>query len=244
MRGRAILPTALAAVAVTVAVGVALFPLSLALRLADASIEGRPSGRVWNGTVEDAQVRGADLGTLHLRPGLLTLLTGSLRGAVSVDGPSGQGAGVLSERGDELTIHTWEGTVSLDAFGAVGPFGRPLGGTADVRVEEARLTREGCQSGIVEVRTDALLRATQGLGAVLSAPELSGEGTCRDGTLTLPLRGAGPDGTVVAVLRLSANGYLTELTVAPNDPGAGRALAAYGFQRTPDGYSLLTRGAY
>ena len=244
MRGRTLAATAAAALTASALVAAALFPLSLALRIADAPIDGRPSGRVWNGTIDEASLRGVELGTLRLRPSVLALLSGRLRSDVSMNGPAGSGEGVLSPRGGALTVHKWEGRLSLHALGALDPFGRPLRGTAAFEVHEAVLTREGCQSGTVSAATDALQRATNDLASVFAAPTLAGTGTCRGGVLMLPLRGEGPAGRVAVDLRLSGGGYVSDLIVSPSDPRAGPFLTRYGFQRTPDGYSLLSRGDY
>ena len=244
MRPRTLAITALAAGVLTLGVGASLLPLSLALSLSGAQIEGRPSGRVWDGRIEDARAGGLDLGTLTLRPRALPLLTGRLAGAFAIDGPSGTGAGEASARNGVLTLDRYEGTVMLSALGARDAFGQPLGGEAQVSARSLRLTEAGCQAGTLAVTTDALTQTARRLGGFVEGPVLSGQGACEGGVLDLPLTGRGADGEAEARLRLNGRRYTTELILRPGDPRAGRALAAYGFQRTPDGYSVVTRGAF
>ena len=243
---------ALAALLAAASVGAALFPLSLALSLAAVPVSGEPSGRVWNGRIENAVWDGRPLGTVTLRPRLLPLLAGRIEGPVGVDGPAGRGAGVVALRNGEITVREAAGTLSLAALGVEDALGAPLLGEADWRLADVVLTEAGCQAGHVAVRTDALgataerLRAQFGprLGTELQGPTLEGEGTCRAGVLDLPLTGEAPGLAANARLRLNGRRYLTELSLRPDDARLGRALAAYGFQAAPQGYSLVTRGAF
>ena len=244
MRARPLALTATAALAAAAVVASVLFPLSLAMTLADVPIEGRPSGRVWSGRIDGASVRGIDLGTLRLRPRLLPLLAGRLDAEVSLDGPAGEAAGTVTAVGETLTVRDWNGRVALATLDAVDPFGHPLRGTAVIAASDAVLTARGCQSGTVSVTTDALRRAAEASSGLLPAPALSGSGTCRNGVLSLPLKGEAPEGVVTADLRLSADGYVAEFTVVPRDRRSGPLLARYGFQRTPAGYSFIVQGGY
>ena len=247
MRGRTLAATAAIATLLTLGVGAALLPLSLALPLSGVAIEGRPSGRVWDGRIEDARIEGLDLGTLDvgLRP--LPLLTGRIAGRFALDGPVGVGTGEASARGGEVILSRYEGTVSLTALGAAGAldaFGQPLRGEARIDARGLRLTQAGCQAGTLEVTTDLLAETARRSGGLIEGPMLRGQGRCAGGVLDLPLEGRGADGAAAARLRVAGRRYTTELVLRPDDPRAGRALAAYGFQRTPDGYSLVTRGAF
>lgn len=228
----------------TVAVGAALAPLSLVLALTDAPIEGRASGRVWDGVIEEARLAGLDLGTLRVRPRLLLLLTGRLSGTVAMDGPAGVGEGRIATMPGGVRLDAFEGRIDLSALGARDAFGQALGGSAEVEATGLVLTRGGCQAGTLVVSTDTLEATARRLGGFVDAPVLSGQGGCAGGVLDLPLAGRSAEMDAAAHVRIVGRRYFTELTLAPRDPRAGVALAAYGFQRTPNGYSLVTRGAF
>ena len=244
MRRRTFLLTALGAVLAGLGVGAALFPLSLALSLSGAPLEGEARGRVWNGVIKDARIAGTDLGTVRLRPRLLPLLRGTLAAPFEVDGPSGQGRGAATLSGAAVVLERYDGTLTLSALGARDPFGRPLSGTAEIDARGLHLTEAGCQAGTLTVSTDALTEAARALGAAPAAPRLAGEGACADGVLTLPLSGEGPSGRAAVDLRVAGRRYTTEVTLDPTDPRAAQALTALGFQRTANGYNLITRGAF
>ena len=243
MRRRALLLSAVAATLAGVGVGAALFPLSLALSLSGQPIEGDARGRVWNGVIENARAEGLDLGTVRLRPRVLALLRGRLAAPFDIDGPAGRGTGAVLLSSDALLVD-YDGTLGLAALGARDVLGRPLGGTAEIAARGLRLTEAGCQAGTLDVETDALGQTVRALGLPASGPTLSGRGACADGVLMLPLEGRGVDGGAAALIRLNGRRYVTELTLNPSDPRAAEALAAFGFQRTPNGYSVVTRGSF
>ncbi|MBB4657615.1 type II secretion system protein N [Parvularcula dongshanensis] len=232
----------LCAVLAALIVGIALLPLSLALAVANAPVEGDPDGTVWNGRIENARVQGLTLGTLGIRLHALPLLSGAVRGDVTAGGPLGTGGARLSREGDTTVVTKLDASVELSALAFRDAFGQPLTGTAALRSEELVLSDGGCRSGELTVSTDLLRAAARAYGG--TGFDLDGTGQCRDGVLTLPLSGSGADGEGSAYLRLSPGRYVTELTLRPTDPAVGHALTAYGFTRGQGGYTLVTRGSF
>ena len=222
-------------------VGLALFPLSLALSLAGAPVEGTPSGTVWNGRVEDARAEDVDLGVAQVRAHALPLLRGRKLADLSVDGPSGAGSGLIEAAGQEVQATGVDATVPLAPLGLRGPLGAPL--TGQVRVAgDAAFTAAGCTRADLAVETDALAGVLERLGQ--EGFTLSGPATCEGGTLVARLAGRGASGAADATVRLRPGTYLTELTLSPSDPRAGALLARYGFRPAGGAYTLVTRGAY
>jgi hypothetical protein len=229
-----------AAVVIAGVVGIFLFPLSLALSLVDAPIEGDPEGTIWQGRIENAAIEGVRLGEVQLSISPLPLLTGRLAGHVAIDGPAGTGQGRFSLTSDRISLTQAEGTVRLDALPLVDPLGRQVTGSVEVEAEDLMVTREACLSGAIALKTDAFARAVQSFGA--EGFPLAGQGVCEDGTLFLPMKGSGAEGEAVLTLMGSPRRFVSELTVRPANPALGSALTQHGFQRTPDGYTLTTRG--
>ena len=232
---------ALGAVAAAALVGAVLFPLSLALKLTDAPITGEPSGRLWDGRVEEAMVAGRALGLVEVRGAFLPLLRGAGRADITVTGAAGRGSATAEVSDGIATLTGIDAVVPVAPYGFEGPFGEPMTGT--LRAEgRATLGPEGCREAAMTVSTDAMANAARRLGG--QDLTLSGPVACEDGVLVARLAGRTGAGSARALVRLRPGTYTTELTLDPADARAGQALRRYGFRRAPDGYTVVTRGSY
>ena len=232
---------AFAALVIAGIVAVALFPLSLALRLADAPVEGTPSGTVWNGVIEDASANSVALGTVEVGARPWPTLIGRPAARLGIAGPQGTGT-TRATVANGVTLTDIDAVVPAAPYSFAGPFGSALTGDVTVR-GDATLAMDGaCRAAALTIETDVLVRAAAQLGQ--TGPILTGPATCEDGTLVARLTGASPDADAGLLVRLRPGTYVTELTLAPTDPRAGALLRRYGFREGPGGYTLTTRGTY
>lgn len=223
----------------------ATFPLATAIGLSGAPVEGQASGTIWNGQVDDAEVEGTELGTVEVRTHLRPLLSGTLRADLTVDGPSGKGAGLVERRGEGVLIRDAAGTIDLASLGGAGPFGLPMAGEAAVTATDLVLTPAGCAGGAVTASSGFLREAARSYGG--EGFDLSGDGVCRDGVIVLPMRGQGGEGAADLLLRITPGPrttYVSDFSFRPADPRLGGALRAVGFREAAGSYSLVTRGAF
>lgn len=209
----------------------ALFPLSLALRLANAPQFGLSAraaqGSVWGGELRAARWRGVEIGDVRVALQAAPLFWGNpalelhSRGAVPLDGV--------------VSLH---GVRGLDAELPL----RGLRASADgaiegrARLENATAVFSGKRCRRAAGTVNLALRVRGRAGGWTSAPPLTGALQCRDGALVAPLRG-GQEGLTVDVLaRLSGDGaWRLDTKVNTANAGVVAALIASGFAPGPEG---------
>ncbi len=220
---------------------VAALPLALVVSWSGAPITAsRIEGTVWDGAIHDMWFDGYPIGTLSVSAYLWPLFIGELRGDWRVDGTVMRGTGVMGVRRDRVTLTDTALSVSLGQFNLRDAFGASMGGKARVDTRRLVLSSSGCEEGDFTVTTNTLQVSAARFGR--QGFDLSGDGTCEDGELVLPLAGNGEEGQVTALMRISPNGYHTELVVEPVDYRFAEALTNYGFQRNGDQFSIIHRG--
>lgn len=233
---------ALAALILAAIVGAALFPLSLALRLADAPLTGTATGTVWNGKVANAALSGVPLGEVRIGARPWPTLIGRPAAALAVAGLRGTGTAAVSVAGDTVTLTGIDAVIPADPYGLSGPFGAPITGTVAIAGEASVTLSGACTQADLAIETNVLQDAGARIGQ--PGPVLIGPAACEDGTLVARLTGRAEAADAAALVRLRPNAYVTELTLVPADPRAGAVLSRYGFRETPSGYTLTTRGTY
>ena len=233
---------ALAALVLAGIVGLALFPLSLALKLADAPLTGTPTGTVWNGKVTDAAANGVPLGEVRIGAHPWPTLIGEPAGSVAVAGPRGTGTANVRAAGQAVALTSIDAVIPADPYGLTGPFGASVTGTVAVQGSATLSPTGKCREADLVIETNVLQDAGARIGQ--PGPVLTGPATCEDGTLVARLTGRADSADAAAFVRLRPGAYVTELTLTPADPRAGAVLPRYGFRRTPEGYTLTTRGTY
>lgn len=219
----------------------ALFPVSLALRLAGDPLTGTPSGTIWRGRVADAAANGQAIGDVALDTRVWPTLIGRPAASLRVDGPFGAGSVDVVVDGQVTRLTGIDAALVADAFGFDGPLGQPLTGTVRVTGDLA-VAGQACREADLSITTDVLVGMAERLGQ--TGPVLSGPAACEDGALVARLEGTAPDADASALVRIGPGRYVTELALDPAHPRAGAVLSRYGFRRTPEGYTLTTRGTY
>ena len=230
-----------AALAAALAIGAWLFPLSLALKIAEAPIEGTPSGTVWNGRVDDAAAQGIPLGAVEVGTRFLPLLTGRIVADLKVEGPSGTGEGTAAADGGVIALSDIDAVLPLAPHQLQGPFGVAMTGHVTV-AGDAVFGPAGCLSADLAVRTDALDAGLARLGQAGMA--LAGPSTCEDGVLVAALTGEGAAGSADLTLRLRPRIYTAEMILSPKDARAGALLTRYGFRPAGGAYTMVSRGTW
>ena len=233
---------ALVALVLAGIVGVALFPLSLALQLADAPLTGTPTGTVWNGKVADAALDGTPLGEVRIGARPWPTLIGRPSAALAVAGPRGTGTADVAVADGAVALSAIDAVIPADPYRFQGPFGAPVTGTVAVTGSATLSPTGACTLADLAIETTVLRDAGARIGQ--PGPVLSGPAACEDGTLVARLTGRAEAADAAALVRLRPGAYVTELTLVPADPRAGAILTRYGFRRTPEGFTLTTRGTY
>ena len=221
--------------------GVAALPLSLVLWAAGAPIEAeRIRGTIWNGHIENAWIAGYPAGTIGVSGDLMTLLKGQVAADLSVRGSIANGRASVALGVNEINFRSADLAVELSPLELRDAFGAPMEGLVRLKTDGLTLTREQCAEGRLEFSTDTLQRTARRYGGEGFA--LLGTGRCEEGAFVLPLRGEGSEGSADAMIRVSLQGYTTELTVVPRDEDLANALDLYGFQQRGTAFTLVQRG--
>lgn len=221
---------------------VALLPLKLVLAVTAVPVQAeRVEGTIWNGRIENAWIAGYPVGDVTVAGKALPLLTGRLAAKLRVQGQIADGGAVVAigPRG-HLMFKDADFVVNIAPLQLRDAFDAPMAGTVEVKSPHLVISPDACLAGELSLRTDTLQRSAARYGG--EGFFLAGTGGCEAGALVLPLAGAGREGQVKAMIRISQAGYMTELVVEPADQRLVEALQLYGFQQRGKSYSLIQRG--
>ncbi|MEM9420978.1 MAG: type II secretion system protein N [Pseudomonadota bacterium] len=220
---------------------VAALPLSLVLWAVGAPLEAeRISGTIWNGRIENAWIAGYPAGDIGVSGEVAPLLNGRVAADLSVKGAIATGRASVLLGVNRIEFRSADLAVELSAMELRDAFGAPMEGLVRLKTDGLSLSREACTDGQLHFSTDTLQRTARRYGGKGFA--LAGLGRCEEGAFILPLRGEGEEGVADAMIRVTLQGYTTELTVVPADEALANALHLYGFQQQGDAYSLVQRG--
>ena len=218
-------------------------PLALAVDLAGIPLAAEKiEGTIWNGRIEGAAYDAYPLGRVDVSARALPLLLGRLSAHIDVDGPFLRGGSDIALRGELITFAKAELKADMAPLALDDAFGQPMDGFVRVATDALVLAPDGCRRGRLHLETDTLERSAKRYGG--KGFSLAGEGQCEPegGRFVLPLTGSGEEGEISVEIAVSPRGYETRTVIAPTDQKLASALAAYGFQRQGDQYSLVQRG--
>lgn len=221
---------------------IARFPLAAVVHNVPLAMQySAVTGTIWHGTVHDVVVQGEDVGDVSLSLSPLPLLRGAASGSVSLDGDSMTASGRFFVSANVITIRSAKADIDLQALRVRDTLGQPMRGRFKTDITEIRVVHGQCETADFTVETDALAAS---LGAFASRGfTLTGQASCRDGDLFVPLAGEGPDAAVLASLQLSGDGtYATSLEVTPSRQDLGLFLANFGFVQEGDRFITTTSG--
>lgn len=221
---------------------VAFLPLGLVVHYSGAPLQAAAMrGTVWQGTIQSASFEGYPLGDIRVRAKLLPLLAGTLRAELEIDGQIAKSQGTVSAGFGSIRFDDLKARVDIATLDLRDAFGAPMSGIVNLTADNLRVTYDGlCRHGAVTLRTDTFRRSAIQYGG--EGFELSGAGECRDDLLLLPLNGSGPEGEAEVMIRVSRNGYQSELAFIPADEQLAMALTTFGFVQNGSRYSLTQRG--
>lgn len=210
----------------------ALFPLSLAIRLLgldQAGLSARAArGSVWGGALDAARFGPVDLGNVRVRLQLLPLLVGRAR--VDFNGAIGSGG-----------ISVSPGRRGVDDVTAVLPPLTNLGLLAVDRVALDDLSVAFADGRCVRAEGRVRLTLAGGVAGLALPGGLSGTARCEGRELVAPL--VGQSGLETLTLRIDKDGrYRARLAIRATDPALGLALGALGFRPGEGGYATSFAG--
>ena len=209
---------------VLIGAAVAFAPLSAVLALAHVERLGLSAaaaqGSVWSGRLVGARLGGVSLGDVDVELEPLALLAGSVR--LHVEGTDGAFAGraVLSRQGGRVGLEAVTGEAPLSLIRTATPLPGAL------RLEGMSVAFENGRCVAAQGRATTVAQPNAGV----LAPPLSGEATCRDGALLLPLQGQSAAGVITVTLAIQGDGrYRAETRVVTTDPSVDAGLRLAGF---------------
>ena len=214
--------------------GLIRLPLAVPLSFASLPFESSgTTGTVWDGTAHDIIVENEPVGNLNLRLQALPLLFGRIETDADLRGKGIAVSGSVSISARTLSLEDVKASVELERLRLRDTLGQRLRGTLDAEVGEIVFIGGECRRASLFATTDALSRS---LGAFAEGGfSISGQGSCEDGVLRLPMSGAGPHADVKVMLALNGDGdYSSTVEVTPQRTDLELFLLNFGFRQEGD----------
>ncbi|MCI5043568.1 MAG: type II secretion system protein N [Aquisalinus sp.] len=225
---------------------VSSLPLQLALEWSGVVDRGLSwsaiRGTIWYGEIDNAQYLNYPLGDIQQQTGFIPLLTGRISTQFTVQGSSLAAVGSVSTSLTQ-TVNISDTIVMLDLgqYGIRDAFDAPMSGSLRLDIDRLSFKDLSCSDGRFVLWTDTLKTTAQRYGG--EGFPLEGDGFCEDGTMYLPVSGAGPTEQVSLDVQLAPNlDYLAEVSVRSATPDIVAALRLYGFDTQGDRLVMLQRG--
>jgi general secretion pathway protein N len=211
---------------------IVLMPMRLALGwlgLARAGLTARDAhGTVWSGGLDEAALGPVPIGDVRARLGALPLLFGHARVALSRSDPDPL-AGTIDVSRHGFGVRRATGRIAAGALLAPAPV---------ASIDLADVSAEFADGRCISASGQISATLAGPLAAVM--PGLTGQATCENEAVLIPLAGGG--GRID--LRLGANGrYRLDARVTGANEAVAGALQGAGFSPVPGGYALHRDGA-
>ncbi|MEM9988621.1 MAG: type II secretion system protein N [Pseudomonadota bacterium] len=220
---------------------VANLPLYLVVQAAGLPLQAeRISGTIWKGQIENAWITGYPVGDVAVNAKLWPLLQGRLAADINLQGVIATGSSRVSVGMRRISFQNADFSVNISPLNLRDAFDAPMSGEVLLKSPSLTISPIACVEGTLSLTTDTLTKTAVRYGG--EGFVLSGEGACEENAFLLPLKGEGPEGRVDATIRVSAEGYFTELNIEPTDRRLAGALELYGFQQQGNAFSLVQRG--
>jgi|GEM_PF-2106920 len=195
----------------------------------------RAEGTLWRGRLTGVHWRDTYVGDAVMRPLPFSMLLGRLSLDMTLEGGLVAGRGIVS-RGifAPLTIRDAEITADLAAL----PVMVKLTGHIQASLAEVALGPRGCLRAKGRLSTDALTHGF--VDTPWRGPVISGEVTCEDGALLLPLSGTDGVQKVGVLMKVRPDrSFDVRVELDTADPAMTQLLPVLGFRR--DGGALVLK---
>jgi len=206
-----------------------------------ASIEGT----LWSGVIRGASVNGADLGDIEFKTMVRSLVTGTLKAQLNLNGDDVFGTTELGAGlSRELSLGNADLRFNLTSLSRRYAFlGAPIEGAAAIKISTFRYALKGCREAVGEVWTDVLKGPARLFDG--DAFDLVGPVSCQDGALRVELAGRGGEGSASMTIAINPDmTYLLKADAAPKRREVDEALRLMGFERGANGLTYGASGVF
>jgi Type II secretion system (T2SS), protein N len=204
---------AVAALLVALVAATAFIPLGTALKMSGAEAQGlswtTAKGSVLSGRLEGLAFKTREYGAADVKLVPAALADRSLAYAVDWQGPSGTGTGKVSLMADKsIALENYVIDLDMVPFAKSAKWIERSGGRLELIGSRIRFLDGACVEALGTATSDVLDRNRDALGTGWSS--LTGELSCENGMLLMPLTSENASGTIFSAAVLAAPGAKTE----------------------------------
>lgn len=218
-------------------------PLSFVMRNSGATSQGlswqQARGTIWDGQVTGIGLNGQALGAIDLKLSPLKLFSGRSSSKFDWISERGRARGNITVGKNQIKLNETDVNLYVSTMSGLHPEIQKLGGALSLKNIQASAKLSGeCQTASGSAQTDILQRLGTQYGR--NWPILTGDISCANGALILPLTGEGSAGERFNItINASPTGTIDQLIeVEGLDGQASVALQGMGFKPSGKGFAL------
>lgn len=199
------------------------------------------SGLAWKGRFDDVVINSTYIGRVDYDISLLALLTGKIKGDLSLRGGAIVGDGKIVLGKKLIDINGGNFRVALGDLTSNRALGVPLTGQLRIEAERLRFNKKGCVDAKGTIFTDFLHGPARQLN--VEGFNLQGPASCKGDDLELLLSGSGSEGRVGVELLIKPDLHFQIVAnVVPVREEVVEALAFAGFEKNENGLNYQASG--